>query len=93
MSEINMKEILQKNEFDELSNGTKEELIKVSDKIKNKSTTEAFKIIGEFYNNTLKNENISPANKKALYMAITNSLDSSSKKQFDMLYENILKKR
>ncbi len=92
MSDINLEEILRKKEFDELSDKTKKELIAISNQIKNKSSMEAFKIIGNFYNTTLKNEQLTPANKKALYLAITSSLDKKTKTQFDMLYESLLKK-
>ncbi len=92
MSDINLKEILGKKEFDGLSESTKREIIEVGKSIRNKSNMEAFKIIGEFYNTTLKKENYTPADKRALYMAITSSLDSKTKQQFDMLYDSLLKK-
>lgn len=92
MSEINIEEILRKSEFDELSHNTKLELIKVSNEIKNKSNIEAFKIIGDFHNRVLKKENLSPKNKKAVYSAITSSLDSKTRKQFDLMLESLSKK-
>ncbi len=91
MSEINIEQILSKKEFDGLSASTKSAIVKVSNQIENKSSMEAFKILGDFYNNTLKHENLSSADKKAIYMAITSSLDKNTKGQFDMLLSKLSK--
>ncbi len=91
MGEVNIEVILQKREFDGLSPNAKNAIIKASNQIKNKSSMEAFKILGDLYNNTLKHENLSASDKKAIYMAITSSLDSNSKGQFDKLLDKLHK--
>lgn len=93
MSGININNILGKKEFNELSNNTKQEILDVSEEIKDKSSSEAMKIIGEFYKNTLSKEELTPAKKEELYKSITSSLDKKSKMQFDKLYDLLLKNK
>ncbi len=92
MSKIDMEKILSEKEFDELSNSTKKGLIELSRNIEGKSSNDAMKLIGNFYNTTLKKEKMTSANKKALYLAITSNLDSKTKQQFDMLYNMVISK-
>lgn len=93
MSGIDINNILGKKEFDELSNTTKKEILDISEEIKGKSSSEAIKIIGDFYKNTLSKEELTPNKKDEVYKSITSSLDPKSKMQFDKLYSLLLNKR
>lgn len=93
MSGIDINNILGKKGFDELSIDTKQEILDVSESIKDKSSSEAIQIIGEFYKNTLSKETLSSNKKEEIYKTITSSLDAKSKMQFDKLYEMLLNRK
>lgn len=93
MSGIDLSSILNKKEFNNLSNQTKQDILEVSQKIKTKSPTDAMQIIADFYKNSLSKEELTPSKKESIYKAITSSLDSKSKTQFDKLYDLLLSSR
>ncbi len=90
MSDINLEDILNQKEFDQLSKDTKKGLVKLSQDLVGKSSNDAMKLIGNFYNTNLKNQKLSNTDKKALYTAITSGLDNNTKKQFDSLYSMVM---
>ncbi len=88
---MSIEEILYEKEFDVISDGLKEKLISLNKNLVGKNEMERMKFLVDFYNNNLKNIKLREEEEKAMFIAITNSLNEKDKKQFESMYKILLK--